>query len=273
MLSPVQRGLTARSPEFRESTEQLLRPPAGYTTSPRQSPYPATSSEGNTDSTSTTLEPPRLPFTDPNTGSVRSLSAFPAPPAHFPLPPPRQQPEYSQSAHSSNSNLNLPLQSTDPFVPANDDRPRFGDVEESDQTEHQQHAHERPLIQGRGSDSTLPVTTSPNDLRQPTVPQPQMTMPTNVKQKAFENSPLNDARHGSSSSGDTRPSDTRLHSQDDYQDNGREFGMSYAERPTNSQSGDNSRSLPLKRTESGSGLVVAMRNRSSNAVRHIFLLL
>jgi hypothetical protein len=28
-------------------------------------------------------------FSDPNTGSVRSLSAFPAPPTHFPLPPPR----------------------------------------------------------------------------------------------------------------------------------------------------------------------------------------
>ncbi|KXN84728.1 hypothetical protein AN958_12155 [Leucoagaricus sp. SymC.cos] len=28
-------------------------------------------------------------FSDPATGSVRSLSAFPAPPAHFPLPPPR----------------------------------------------------------------------------------------------------------------------------------------------------------------------------------------
>lgn len=260
MLSPAQNDLTARTPGFRESTEQLLRPPAGYTRSPRQNPYTATSSEGNADSTSTTLDPPRLPFTDPNTGSVRSLSAFPAPPTHFPLPPSRQQPEYPQSAHSSNSNLNLPLQSMDPLVPANDDRPRFGDVEESDQTERQQHTQERP---------------SPNDLRLPTATQPQMTTPTNIRQKAFENSPLNDARHGSSSSGDTRPSDAGLHSQDDYQDNGREFGMNYAERPTNSQTGDNFRSLPLERTESGPGLVVTMRNQYSNAVRHFsfFLLL
>ena len=285
ILAPAQEDLRAKTFEFRESTEQLLRPPASYTTSPpaqqswgdlpsragvydpsgsltspRQSPY-TTSTEGNADSTSTILEPPRLPFADPNTGSVRSLSDFPAPPVHFPLPPPRQQPEYSQSANSSNYNLNLPLQSMDSLVSANNDRPGLGDVKESDQTAHQQHT-----IQGRESDSTLPVMTSQNDLRQSTVTQPQMTMPTNIRQNAFDGPPLNDARHGSSSSGDTHPSNTRLHNQDDYQDNGREFSMGYnAERPTNSRTGDNSKSRPLERTESGSNMV-AMRNRFSNAV-------
>lgn len=36
-------------------------------------------------------------FSDPVTGSVRSLSAFPAPPTHFPLPPPRPRDPPSQS--------------------------------------------------------------------------------------------------------------------------------------------------------------------------------
>ncbi|KAF8638332.1 hypothetical protein AX17_002352 [Amanita inopinata Kibby_2008] len=34
------------------------------------------------------LEPPR-PLLEPNSGSLRSLSEFPSPPAHFPIPPPR----------------------------------------------------------------------------------------------------------------------------------------------------------------------------------------
>ena len=235
-----------------------------------------------------TLEPPRLPSVDPNTGSVRSLSAFPPPPTHFPLPPPRQQPQHSpisQSAHSSNSNVNLPPQSIDLPVSANDDQPRFSNVGESDQTHHQQYTRdnsgslspertpERPRMQGRESNYMLPATTSePNDLRQPIVTQPQTTMPTNIRQKAeaFENPLLFGTRHGSSSSGDTRPSNTRPHSQDDYQDNGHEFGMNYrAERPMNSRTIDNSNS-PLERTDS---LVAAMRNRFSNAVRHFCFLL
>jgi hypothetical protein len=94
-----------------------------------------------------------------------------------------------------------------------------------------------------------------------------MTMPTNIGQNAFESPPLNDARHGSSSSGDTRPNTRLLHSLDDYQDNGREFGMGY--NATNSWTGDKSKSLPIERTESGSSLVVAMRKRFSNPVRHL----
>ncbi|EAU85615.2 hypothetical protein CC1G_06328 [Coprinopsis cinerea okayama7 len=45
----------------------------------------------------------KQPFFDPVTGSVRTLSAFPAPPTHFPIPPPRQQ-----SQQSSLSTLTTP---------------------------------------------------------------------------------------------------------------------------------------------------------------------
>jgi len=309
MSSPAQEEIRERTPDFRESTEQLLLPPVGYSTSPlaqlswsdpplrdynppasgppnilRQNPYSATNTEGQADSALTNLEPPRLPFADPNTGSVRSLSAFPTPPTHYPLPPPRQQPQHSsvsQSAHSSTSNLNLPPQPMDSPVSANDDRRGLDDVAKSDQTEHQQHTRDnpgslplaplrtpvRPRIQGRESDSILPATTSPNDLGQPTAPQPQMTTSTDIRQQAFENL-LHDGRHGSSSSGDTRPP----HSQDDYQDNGREFGMDYnAERPPNSRTNDNTKSrVSLERADAGSSLVATMRNRFSNAVRRHF---
>ncbi|KAF8806999.1 hypothetical protein BYT27DRAFT_7190710 [Phlegmacium glaucopus] len=291
---PAQEEIRERTPEFRESTEQLLLP-VGHSTSPlaqhswgdsplrgynlpasgspisKQYFYSATNAEGQADSAPTNLEPPRLPFVDPNTGSVRSLSAFPIPPTHYPLPPPRQQPQQSsisQSAHPSTSNINIPPQQMDPPVSANDDRRGLDDVEESDQTEYQQHTRDnpgiRPRIQGRESDSILPTTLSPNNVGQPTT-QPQMTMPTDIRQQAFEYLP-HDARHGSSSSSDTRPSNTHPHSQDDYQDIGREFGMDYnAERPPNSRTNDNSKArVSLERADTGSSLVAAMRNRFSN---------
>jgi len=61
------------------------------------------------------LRPPKLPLNDPATGSVRSLSAFPAPPTHFPIPPARQQQSsmISQSQPSSNGSSQLGF----PFAP------------------------------------------------------------------------------------------------------------------------------------------------------------
>jgi hypothetical protein len=220
MSSLAKDDLIARTPQFRESTEQLLRPPAGssYTkervydlppsasgslTSPRQSPYTTVVRQ--------VLKEMRILLRRPlSLRGYRLRIPTRAPSVHYPTFQHLQsislclrldnKPGFTQSAHSSNSNLNLPLQSMNSLVSANDDRPGFGDVEEFDQTEHQQHTQGRPWIQGRESDYTLPVMTSPNDLRQPTATQPQMTMPTNIGQKAFESPPLNDARHGSSSS-------------------------------------------------------------------------
>ncbi|KAJ7066997.1 hypothetical protein C8F01DRAFT_1018571 [Mycena amicta] len=54
------------------------------------------------------FEPPR-PLVDPNSGSVRSLSAFPLPPAHFPIPSRQQLSQQgSSSSSASNSNGNFP---------------------------------------------------------------------------------------------------------------------------------------------------------------------
>lgn len=313
--SPTSEEIKARTPEFRESTEQPLLLPVGYSTTPlaqhswsdpplrvrdynhpaggsptipRQNPYSMANSEGYPDYAPTSLEPPSLPFVDPNTGSVRSLSAFPSPPAHFPLPPPPQQPQQSsisQLVHPSSLDFNLSSQPMDSPVSTSDDRPGFS-VEHSDQIEHQQYARgnpgslpltplssehmlERPRIQGRKSDLTPPTTTSPNDFRLSTATQPQMVMPTNITQDVFKNPPLHDMRHESSSSGDTRPSYTHPHKQDDYQANGREFGMDYNPRQTNSRTNDNSGPrASLEGVDTRSSLVAAMRDRFSNAVCH-----
>ncbi|KAJ6619808.1 hypothetical protein B0H10DRAFT_2025136 [Mycena sp. CBHHK59/15] len=53
------------------------------------------------------FDPPR-PLVDPNSGSVRSLSAFPPPPTHFPIPSRQQQSQQASSSSASNSNLNFP---------------------------------------------------------------------------------------------------------------------------------------------------------------------
>ncbi|KAF7327727.1 hypothetical protein MKEN_00352300 [Mycena kentingensis (nom. inval.)] len=53
------------------------------------------------------FEPPR-PLVDPNSGSVRSLSAFPPPPTHFPIPSRQQLSQQASSSSSSTSNVNFP---------------------------------------------------------------------------------------------------------------------------------------------------------------------
>lgn len=121
----------------RDSTEYQqfgTRPPPGYSSSELEhepeyfAPYPdslqskqppnATLTNGQEQSRQTStrhppssFEPPRPSFVDANTGSVRSLSAFPAPPTHYPIPPliPRQsQTPASLSTESSRSNVNFP---------------------------------------------------------------------------------------------------------------------------------------------------------------------
>ncbi|KAJ7650154.1 hypothetical protein FB45DRAFT_887106 [Roridomyces roridus] len=52
-------------------------------------------------------DPPR-PLVDPNSGSVRSLSAFPPPPSHFPIPSVASRPPVSQQPSSSSSSASTP---------------------------------------------------------------------------------------------------------------------------------------------------------------------
>ncbi|KAJ7274345.1 hypothetical protein B0H12DRAFT_1088260 [Mycena haematopus] len=76
----------------------------------------------NHSSPPSSFDPPR-PFVDPNSGSVRSLSAFPPPPTHFPIPslhslqqqsqqaPSQQLSQQPSSSSASNSNLAFPTTS------------------------------------------------------------------------------------------------------------------------------------------------------------------
>ncbi|KAG5637141.1 hypothetical protein H0H81_005625 [Sphagnurus paluster] len=101
----------------RESTELQSRPPPGYSSeaevetareSQRTIPstpltgtnqQPSHGTQQNTFVAPSAYDPPR-PFSDSNNSdSVRSFSAFPLPPTHFPLPPPR--PQLSQSSQPS----------------------------------------------------------------------------------------------------------------------------------------------------------------------------
>ncbi|PFH53012.1 hypothetical protein AMATHDRAFT_55922 [Amanita thiersii Skay4041] len=93
-------------------TDTSQRPsPAQSRYSPSASPAQQSSTYGSVSSSSgggrdfprsgtvpISLEPPR-PLVDPNTGSVRSLSAFPTPPTHFPIPPPRSVTFQPASSH------------------------------------------------------------------------------------------------------------------------------------------------------------------------------
>jgi hypothetical protein len=96
------------------SPQQSINPPSAYTRQ-SSSTYTASSGPGLNQSTdSSPLQPPRL-LVDPNTGSVRSLSAFPHPPTHFPIPPPRSV-GFQATSSGLNPNVSTPVSS-----PQNDD--------------------------------------------------------------------------------------------------------------------------------------------------------
>jgi hypothetical protein len=84
-------------PPDRPAQQEAITPQA----SPQASPRPPPSA----------FDTLRQPFFDPVTGSVRTLSAFPVPPSHFPLPPPRQ----GDSSHSAQSSLTTPQLTESPL--------------------------------------------------------------------------------------------------------------------------------------------------------------
>jgi len=125
-----------RNVEARESSREIaqrLLPPAndipsgteqseGFLPPPRQSQpnqsYPSSESivEDRVNSANSLPfdpSPPRA-FTDHNSDTVRSLSAFPSPPTFFPLPPPRQQ-QSSQSQSSQSSSYLKPRLTESPL--------------------------------------------------------------------------------------------------------------------------------------------------------------
>ncbi|KAG6817667.1 hypothetical protein H0H87_005425 [Tephrocybe sp. NHM501043] len=67
------------------------------------------------DTSKRTLAPPIPDTKETNMDSVRSLSAFPLPPTHFPIPPRRQQTSQSQSSQSSTSYPSIPRLTESPL--------------------------------------------------------------------------------------------------------------------------------------------------------------
>lgn len=99
-------GNSGRSPQ------QSINPPSAYIRHD-SSTYTSTSTSSgqgpNLSVDSSPLQPPR-PLVDPNTGSVRSLSAFPPPPTHFPIPPPRSV-SFQSTPSGLNPSVSMPMSS------------------------------------------------------------------------------------------------------------------------------------------------------------------
>lgn len=139
------------------------------------------------------FDPPR-PLVDPNTGSVRSLSAFPAPPTHFPPPlspsQRHQQPSFGQSSQSSStSNTSYLTQNrpTDVRIPtsvgnASEESPNQSPVSSSNPPSPQQRFQESADIvkaattTANGADRSMEVR-RPLPMRSATLPPPAEAYP------------------------------------------------------------------------------------------------
>ncbi|GLB40409.1 hypothetical protein LshimejAT787_0802800 [Lyophyllum shimeji] len=207
-------------------------------------------------------EAPR-PFADKNnTDSVRSLSAFPLPPTHFPIPPPRQQ-QSSQSQSSQSSYANMPQLSESPLpeIVEHGDGPPPANASPKDVSSSttlppspEQRFQEKPNIPDISSAHPPDIVEGGNKLRQP-IPVRSQTMPPAVATYS------RDAESAATTDGASRQAQD-----EDSFDTDREFGVNVGYIPK-SQTAELSKSYPVERTDtagnSGS-IVAAMRNRYSN---------
>ena len=261
-------------------------PQHDHLSSPRGAIHASTSSYGvinASHSPQPPMSPPdtlRLPYAEANSGSVRSLSAFPSPPTHFPLPPPRQQQQPSNSSHSvdSSSNINFPSILSESPISANEDLTGRLEVE--------QHSANSPLQPNRSGQSAPSSTpSSPEErFRERRVDTPSegvtpasfqedgskrpssaraedslQTAASNQREVEKFSSPVPGER--------SLPVGNILTSRGDYFDEGREFGVEKRFAPS-----DKARSVDgqkkVERTDGGTSgsLVAEMRNRYSSNV-------
>ena len=231
--------------------------------SPNPIPFPSVSGE--------TLQPPDTSFLDPNSGSVRSLSAFPAPPTHFPLPRMRhqqQQRNFSPPTESSTSLLEFPSsgQLADSPISVHDDL-TFRDTRHALQSNSVQSL--APSLQERsydGSLTTSEVFEAKSDQVYPHLS--QTSLPTESPQ---------DNLHSPSHLAEIKPLNLKSY-RDRNSPTAKEFGVlsSNPPSPTKSRTVDNFNAEILKyprtveRTDTGPSttrsIVTAMRNRYDNNV-------
>ncbi|KDR76296.1 hypothetical protein GALMADRAFT_279447 [Galerina marginata CBS 339.88] len=287
-------GYSTGPPSAAESSNDLSRDQISARNSPTltRQHLPPTATVGPSEvapavTPSTNLEPPKPGFVDANTGSVRSLSAFPTPPTHFPLPPPRQ-PQSQQSSYfqsnSSSSNLDFPSTRQLAESPISDnDHPGGGDLEVSSSRAAVQNFRDVPPA------AAVPSLPSP-ELRyrerqrmseeQSSPSAPEISRPTPVRaqtslppESTYQSSPVverREARHGPSSSIDTKPLNSRAYGREDYEPDSQEFGAfnrntEVASKSRMVESSKYPRALERMDTGTSSGsIVAAMRDRYSS---------
>ncbi|KAF8968174.1 hypothetical protein BDZ97DRAFT_1755568 [Flammula alnicola] len=310
------------TPEPRESLSPSLIPLPGYSTGPpsasassqdltreqqpssRNSPTLAiqnlplanksTPVEISSATIPTSIEPHISPFVDLNTGSVRSLSAFPSPPTHFPLPPPRQpqpqQSSVSRSIQSSSSNLKFPSSvvplSESPVSAHSDlEEPSFGTADQNFREANNPSSGPNPSAPSpdrrfgerlRTTEEQMdlePPSASPtfaNETRRPLPIKSQTSLPSeSIYQRNRDISTRKDILHGPSSSVDIKSSNTK-YNRGHYEEESREFGVmnSTIDMSSKSRTVEGTKyARPLERTDTGTSngsIVAAMRNRYSN---------
>ncbi|KAF8071920.1 hypothetical protein FPV67DRAFT_906263 [Lyophyllum atratum] len=208
-------------------------------------------------------EPPR-PLADRNNAdSVRSLSAFPLPPTHFPIPPPRQQQSSQSQSSQTSSYANLPRLTESPLPGSVDEgdnqpavyaSPQDASPSTSLPPSPEQRFQEKPIIP-EVSSAVSPVRLGDeNKIRQPVPIRSQKAIPTVEAHN----------RDGENPASAEANSDRQL--QEDYFDIDREFGVNIGHVPR-LRSTDLSKPNTIERTgTSGSSgsIVAAMRNRYSS---------
>lgn len=220
-----------------------------------------------------TLKPP---FFDPATGSVRTLSAFPAPPTHFPLPPVRQQTQVSLLSHSDHSSASNDTSAVAPFSESplstsQELKPYHGKNSESPAPPY----HNPPPIetsspmqryQDHARDSFDHPSNAPLDMRRPQPGRAAASLrPALGSDPMEENEIMNH---------DQRDQPRQLLSSqvlDEQDEQDSEFGVQRNPVPTSkAQSYDALRTRNVERTDTGASsgsIVAAMRNRYSSNVR------
>ena len=266
----IPRNVEARESPHEITEQRLLQPrniiPSGQDRSegplpsPRQSNQPYPSSESLVDDrvNSATIppsDPPPRAFTDHNSDTVRSLSAFPSPPAHFPLPPPRQQ-QSSQSQSSQSSSYMKPRLTESPLPEQDGDGAEFS----SSPLELQRgNLSAQPMLQERYPIADVAKASPTEDNDKGLIPlDTHPPSPSALSYNPVEASTIPGAFNPRA------PAHTNLDHTDE-----REFGAYPGHKPK-ARTMDNVKSAYMDRSDasgSNSSVVVTMRHRLSTAVR------
>lgn len=229
------------------------------------------------------FEPPR-PLTDPNTGSVRSLSAFPSPPTHFPIPSlPLRQPSVSQSQQSPQSR-NVSSSSASANRPSLTTRLAESPLPEK-RADLPLDVHATEI----GSDAPTPRQITPVPTSPPSYPHaeqakseaysPDLRRPLPQRSQTME---VISESKGPSKPSESAPSTPHIPSSISKVDNlsHDDFGMTVKSKSGSSNSGSDAVKPPvsanLERSDTGNSgtgsIVAAMRHRYSNSVSISYIL-